>query len=129
VLKEIQAMYKKEGKAPPATMKSTVYYNRGVQQAAIWVEAIKNALKVSHGQKPTPTDVKQGFEMIKDFTLGGINAPLTITPRDHEGGGWVKIFRVKDDHFEQATDWFRAYRDLVVGKEQKTAEQMAVKSN
>lgn len=129
VLKEIQAMYKKEGKAPPAAMQSTVYYNRGVQQAAIWVAAIKNALKISHGQKPTPTEVKQGFEMIKDFTLGGINAPLTITAADHEGGGWVQIFQVKGDHLVKETDWFRAYRNLVVGKEQKMAEQMAVKSN
>ena len=86
VIKEIQAMYKKEGKALPDTMKSTVYYNRGVQQGALWVEAIRNALKLSHGQKPTPTQVKDGFEMIKGFTLGGLNAPLTITAADHEGG-------------------------------------------
>jgi branched-chain amino acid transport system substrate-binding protein len=129
VLKEIEAMYKKKGEAPPDTMKATVYYNRGVQQAAVWVEAIRNALKLSHGEKPTPTQVKDGFEMIHDFTLGGLNAPLTITPTDHEGGGWVKIFRVKGEGFEQATDWFRAYRDMVVAKEDKTAEQMTAKSN
>jgi branched-chain amino acid transport system substrate-binding protein len=129
VIKEIKAWYKKEGKAPPAPMAATVYYNRGVQQAAIWVEALKNALKISHGKKPTPTQVKEGFEMIRDFTFGGINAPLTISKADHEGGGWVKIFRVKGDGFEQVTPWFRAYRKLVVEKEQKTAEQMSAKSN
>jgi branched-chain amino acid transport system substrate-binding protein len=125
VLQEIRAMYKKEGKDPPAAMQSTVYYNRGVQQGALWVEALRNALKLTHGEKPTPTDVKNGFEMIRDFTLGGLNAPLSITPEDHEGGGWVKIFQVKGDKFVQKTDWFRAYRDMIVATEKKTAEELA----
>lgn len=126
---QIKAFYKKEGKGAPEAMASTVYYNRGLQQAAVWTEAIRNALKVSHGNAPTPTDVKQGFEMIKDFTLGGLNAPLTITAADHEGGGWVRIFQVKGEGFVPKTDWFRGFRDLVVEKEGKTAEQMAAKSN
>ena len=67
--------------------------------------------------------------MIRDFTLGGINAPLSITPTDHEGGGWVKIFRVKDEGFQPVTKWFRAYRNLVVKKEETTAAQMVVKAN
>jgi branched-chain amino acid transport system substrate-binding protein len=128
VIKEIKAFYKKQGKAPPEAMASTVYYNRGVQMAAVWVEAIKNALKLTHGKKPTPTDVKKGFEMIRDFTLGGINAPLSITPTDHEGGGWVRIFTVKGDGFSAKTPWFRGYRKLVVDKEDATAKQMASKS-
>ncbi|MGH7095214.1 MAG: ABC transporter substrate-binding protein, partial [Stellaceae bacterium] len=87
VIRQIVAMYKKEGKAPPSAMQSTVYYNRGIEQASVWVEALRNALKISKGAKPTPQQVKQGFEMIKDFGLGGINSNLTITPTDHEGGG------------------------------------------
>ena len=55
IIKAIQDMYKKKGEAPPAAMQATVYYNRGVEQGAIWVAAIRNALKLSHGQKPTPT--------------------------------------------------------------------------
>jgi branched-chain amino acid transport system substrate-binding protein len=129
VLKQIVAMYKKEGKAPPEAMQSTVYYNRGVFQGAVWVAAIRNALKLTHGQKPTPTDVQKGFEMIKNFTLGGLLPPLTITATDHEGGGWVRIFQVKGDGLVATTPWFRGYRKLVVEKEQKTAQQMAGKTN
>jgi branched-chain amino acid transport system substrate-binding protein len=129
VINEIKAFYKKAGKAPPATLASTVYYNRGVFQAAVWVAAIKNALTLSDGKKPTPTDVAKGFEMIKDFKLGGLVPPITISPTDHEGGGWVRIFQVKGEGFVAKTDWFRGYRDLVVEKEAKTAEQMAQKSN
>jgi branched-chain amino acid transport system substrate-binding protein len=129
VIKAIVAMYQKKGQSPPAAMQATVYYNRGVEQGAVWVEAIRNALKLSHGEKPTPSQVKAGFEMIRDYTLGGLMPPLTITAADHEGGGWVRIFRVNGEHLDPATPWFRAYRDMVVDKEDKTAEQVTAKSN
>jgi branched-chain amino acid transport system substrate-binding protein len=48
-----------------------------------------------------------------------------MTAADHEGGGWVKIFQVKGEGFVPETQWFRAYRDLIVDREHKTAEQMA----
>ena len=118
---EIREMYKKEGKDPPKEMDNTVIYNRGLLQAAIQVEAIRNALKISGGQKPTTEQVKTGLEQIRDFTLGGLVPPLQITPTDHEGGGWVRVFTVKDGKFAAATDWFKAYRD-VVENAVKTAE-------
>ena len=118
---EIKAMYKKDGKDPPKEMDDTVIYNRGLLQAAIQVEALHNALKISGGQKPTTDQVKQGMEQIKDFTLGGLVPPLQITPEDHEGGGWVRVFSVKGGKFAAATDWFKAYRD-VVENAVKTAE-------
>jgi branched-chain amino acid transport system substrate-binding protein len=127
VIDQIKNMYKKEGKSPPATMQDTVYYNRGILQAAVWVAAIKNALALAHGNKPTGTDIKNGFEMIHDFELGGLVPPLTITEADHEGGGWVQIFRVKGNSFEKMTPWFRAYRELVVDTANKTAKELASK--
>ncbi len=129
VIKQIKAMYKKEGKSPPDALNSTVYYNRGVFQGAVWVAAIRNALKLSHGKKPTPTDVAKGFEMIKDFKLGGMVPPITISAADHEGGGWVRIFQVKGDGFVAKTPWFRGFRKVVVDLEAKTAQQMASKAN
>ena len=89
----------------------SVYYNRGLQQAAVHVEAIRNALKATGGKPPTGEDIKKGFEQISDFTLGGLVPPLEITPTDHEGGGWVQIFQVKGGKFVKETDWFRGYRD------------------
>ena len=121
VRQEIKAMYKKDGKEPPKEMDDTVVYNRGLLQAAIQVEALKNALKLSGGQKPTTEQVKQGMEQIKDFTLGGLVPPLHITATDHEGGGWVRVFSVKGGKFAAATDWMQAYRDVVTNAV-KTAE-------
>jgi len=116
VRQEIKAMYKKDGKEPPKEMDNTVIYNRGLLQAAIQVEAIKNALKISGGKMPTGEQVKQGLEQIHDFTLGGLVPPLQITATDHEGGGWVRIFSVTGGKFVPATDWTHAYRDVVTNQ-------------
>jgi branched-chain amino acid transport system substrate-binding protein len=107
-------MYKKEGKEPFKGMdENTVYYNRGLLQAAVHVEAIRNALKANGGKQPTGDDIKKGMESIRGFTLGGLVPPLELTATDHEGGGWVQVFQVKGGKFVKGTDWTRAYRDVV----------------
>jgi branched-chain amino acid transport system substrate-binding protein len=121
VLNEIREMYKKQGKEPPKEMASTVYYNRGVLIGAIHVEAIRNALKAKGGQKITGADVKAGFEKIRGFTLDGLVPPLEITASDHEGGGWVQIFQVKGGKLVKATDWFKAYPEVVAGQIKEAA--------
>jgi branched-chain amino acid transport system substrate-binding protein len=113
VLNEIREMYKKEGKPAPKEMNSTVFYNRGVLIAALHVEAIRNALKAKPDGKITGDDVRKGFEQIKGFSLGGLVPPLEITQDNHEGGGWVQIWQVKGGKFVKATDWFKAYQDVV----------------
>ncbi len=113
VLNEIREMYKKEGKAAPKEMESSVFYNRGVLIAALHVEAIRNALKEKPNGRITGVDVKAGFEKISNFTLGGLVPPLRITPTDHEGGGLVQIWQVKGGRFVKVTDWFSAYADVV----------------
>ena len=113
VLNEIREMYKKQGKAAPKEMASTVFYNRGVLIGALHVEAIRNALKAKPDGKITGADTKAGFEKISNFTLGGLVPPLKITPSDHEGGGLVQIWTVKGGKFEKATEWFAAYQDVV----------------
>jgi len=113
VLNEIREMYKKQGKEPPKEMASTVFYNRGVLIGALHVEAIRNALKAKPDGKITGVDTKNGFEKISNFTLGGLVPPLKITNTDHEGGGLVQIWQVKDGKFVKVTDWFAAYQDVV----------------
>jgi branched-chain amino acid transport system substrate-binding protein len=113
VLKEIVDMYKAQGKPAPKEMQSSVYYNRGLLWIALNVEAVRNAIKAKGGQAPTPEDVKRGFEQIKKLPVGDIAPPLAITAADHEGGGWVQIFQVKGGKFQKASDWYRAYPEVV----------------
>jgi branched-chain amino acid transport system substrate-binding protein len=120
VINEIKQMYKKEGKEPPKEMASTVFYNRGVVIAALHLEAIRNALKAKPDGKITGEDVKNGFEHIKKFTLGGLVPPLEITPVDHEGGGWVQVWQVRGGKLVRVTDWYKAYPE-VIQKELKAA--------
>src|ERR1700730_5407148 len=120
VRQEIRAMYKAQGKEPPKAMDDTVMYNRGILWAAIHVEAIRNALKATGGQQPTGEAVKKGFEQIQDFSLGGLVPPLKVTGADHEGGGWVQVFQVKDGKFVKETEWFRAYPEVVAAAVKKS---------
>ncbi len=119
VRQEIKAMYKAQGKQPPKEMDDTVMYNRGILVAALHVEAIRNALKANGGKKPTGEEVKQGFESIHDFTLGGLVPPLTVTAADHEGGGWVQIYQAKGGKFVKETEWLRAYPEVVANAVKK----------
>jgi len=120
IRQEIKAMYKAQGKELPKGMDDTVIYNRALLNAAIHVEAIRNALKATGGKKPTGEDIKKGFEQIHDFTLGGLVPPLKLTPEDHEGGGWVQIFQVHDGKLVKETEWFRGYRELVAAAVKKS---------
>ena len=113
IRQQIRDMYKKEGKEPPKEMDNTVIYNRGLFQAAVQVEALRNAIKDNGGKQPTGPQVKKGFEEIHDFTLGGLVPPLKITDTDHEGGGWVQIFKVHDGKLVKETDWMHAYPEVV----------------
>jgi branched-chain amino acid transport system substrate-binding protein len=114
VLDDIKALYKSEGRKVPTEMASTVYYNRGLLWAAVHLKAIENAIKAKGSGNIIGVDVQQGFEQIKDFTLGGMLPPMTITSEDHEGGGWVQIFQVKGEGFQPVTKWMRGYRDVVM---------------
>ena len=114
VIKEINAMYKAQGKPEPTKLQEqSVNYNRGIMTAALHVEAIRNAIKAKGGAKPTGEDVKKGMESIRGFTLGGLVPPMNITPEDHEGGGWIQVWQVKGGKFVKATEWFQAHRDLI----------------
>jgi branched-chain amino acid transport system substrate-binding protein len=119
IRQEIKAMYKAQGRELSKAMDDTVMYNRGILWAAVHVEAIRNALKLNGGKQPTGEDVKKGFEQIKDFTLGGLVPPLKVTDGDHEGGGWVQVFQVKDGKFVKETEWFRAYPEIVAATVKK----------
>ena len=46
--------------------------------------------------------------------------PLKVTGEDHEGGGWVQVFQVRDGKFVKETDWFRAYPEVVANAVKKS---------
>jgi branched-chain amino acid transport system substrate-binding protein len=113
VIRDINAMYKAQGKDPPPQQETSVFYNRGVMIAALHAEAVRNAIKAKGGARPNTVDVKNGMEAIKGFTLGGMVPPMAVTPQDHEGGGWVQVWSVKGGKLTRTTEWFQAYRPVI----------------
>jgi branched-chain amino acid transport system substrate-binding protein len=109
---EIVKMYRDEGKELPKHVGS-VYYNRGVFNGAIIVEAVRLAIQ-NHGLPLTGDKVRRGYEAIRNFDAQKLGPPLTITPKDHEGGGYLKVFQVKGTEWVPVSDWIRGYRDEVM---------------
>jgi branched-chain amino acid transport system substrate-binding protein len=105
VHKDIVDMYKKAGKEPPKEMNS-VYYVRGIMNAALLTEAAKHAIKAAGGGAVTGEHFKRGMESIKDFTGEGTMAPTTITVTNHAGSRKVRLYRVQGGKFVLAKDWF-----------------------
>jgi branched-chain amino acid transport system substrate-binding protein len=112
LLDRIRAMYRAEGKAEPESFATSVYYNRGVMIAAMHAEAIRRAIK-DHGQNITTVDVKNAMERIQGFDLDGFMPALNMTPKDHEGGGYVRMFQVHNGTYRPASEWYRGYRDVI----------------
>ena len=108
----IQKVYKEEGKEVPKYV-GGVYYSRGVLISAIMAEGIRLAIQ-NHGLPVTGDKVRKGYESIKNFDLQGFLPPLTVTTKDHEGGGWVRVYQVKGSEWVAAGDWIRGYRDEVM---------------
>ena len=112
VIQEIVKMYRDEGKEVPKYV-GGAYYNRGVLTGAIIVEGVRLAIQ-NHGLPVTGDKVRRGYEAIRKLDLQGLGPPLNITPQDHEGGGYLRIYQVKGKGWVPVTDWTRAYHDEVM---------------
>jgi len=111
VLNEIRKMYQDEGKPlPPEVQQGNIYYLRGIATAAVMVEAARRAME-KHGYPLDGEKMKEGFESIRG-DVAGIMTPR-MSPQDHEGGGFVRIYQVRGNQWEPVTDWFQAYRDVI----------------
>ncbi|EJN02240.1 ABC transporter substrate-binding protein [Phyllobacterium sp. YR531] len=98
--------------AGDATHVGTSYYNIGVATMAVAVEAARNALK-SEGAPLTGEKLKAGFEQIKDFSAEGLMPAITITAKDHQGGGAGRVSQWNGQAWEPVSDWGSAYQELV----------------
>ncbi len=120
VFQDILSMYQAENQEVPEYV-GGVYYNFGVLAAALMVEGIRLAIE-QEGPPVTGEKVKKGYEHMKDFTLGGFLPSLTVTPENHEGGGWVRIYQTTGEQLVPVTDWFRGYRNLVLDEVKKAGQ-------
>ena len=112
VIQELIQMFRDQGKEVPKYV-GTVYYNRGVLHGAVLVEGIRLAIQ-NYGLPVTGDKVRKGYESIKNFDAQGLGPALTVTPQDHEGGGYLRLYQVKGNEWVPLTSWVRGYRDEVM---------------
>lgn len=96
-----------------------IYYNTGLAMYSVIFEGLRSALKQGSGPL-TPARIKAGLESLRDFDANGLIAPVTVTAKDHGGGGKTRIDMWDGSKWVPQSDWFAAYGDVVdkVVKEQ-----------
>ncbi|TBW32478.1 ABC transporter permease [Azotobacter chroococcum] len=98
----------------------SVYYNSGLVNAAIAVEAIR-AGQQKFGQRPLSGDEgRWGLEhlnideaRLKAIGFAGLMQPLKLSCSDHEGGGAAKVQQWDGAKWSLLTDWVQADRQTL----------------
>ena len=117
--KRIKAHILDKGKSDLKDLKSfgSVYYNSGLVNAAIAVEAIRAAHK-KFGNRPLNGDEgRWGLEhlniddaRLKEIGFHGLMQPLKLSCSDHEGGGAARVQQWDGVRWKLITDWVQADR-------------------
>jgi branched-chain amino acid transport system substrate-binding protein len=109
------------GKGPgPQSDVGTVHWTRGMLRALLTTEAIRTAMRHFGNQPLTGAQVQWGFEhltltpaSLKELGAEGLVPPLTLSCRDHEGGGGVKFQQWDGRQWTVLTDWIATDQALV----------------
>jgi branched-chain amino acid transport system substrate-binding protein len=98
----------------------TTHWNRGVLRAVLVTEAIRTAMHHFGHQPLTGVQVQWGLEhltltpaYLKEMGAEGLIPPLTLSCRDHEGGGGVKFQQWDGKQWQAITDWIAPDQALV----------------
>ncbi|MDO8442168.1 MAG: ABC transporter substrate-binding protein [Polaromonas sp.] len=89
-----------------------VFYNTGMAIYSSFFEGARLAIK-QYGWPLTPDKMKRGLESLKNFDADGLIAPLTVTAKDHGGGGMTRIDMWDGAKWAPQTGWFSAYDDVI----------------
>ena len=103
------------------------FYNNGLAMYSPVFEAARLAIK-QNGWPLTPDKMRRGLESLQNFDANGLMAPVTVTTKDHGGGGKTRIDMWDGTKWVPQTDWFSAYDDIVWGTVKKESTEFA-KSN
>lgn len=96
-----------------------IYYNTGLAMYSVMFEGVKQAIRKDKWPL-TPAKIKDGLESLRGFDANGLIAPVTVTAKDHGGGGKTRIDMWDGTKWVPQSDWVAAYTDVVdqVVKEQ-----------
>jgi branched-chain amino acid transport system substrate-binding protein len=92
----------------------TVYWNRGVTAAVMWVEALRNAQKIHKkvGKAVNGAEFRDGYEALdmtparlKELGIEGVIPPFNLSCANHEGSDKFKMMQWDGAKFQLVTDW------------------------
>lgn len=122
VLQEIKKYVVDQGQSDLKDPKrfGTVYYNLGVVNGILNVEAVRVAQE-KFGKRPlTGEEVRWGFEhlnlddaRLKQLGALGLVQPLKLSCADHEGGGAVRFQQWDGKEWKVISQWVQADRQLL----------------
>jgi branched-chain amino acid transport system substrate-binding protein len=121
LIQEIVKYVYAQGKGPgPEGDVGTDRWTLGVLDAVLVTEAIRTAMR-EFGHKPlTGAQVQWGLEhltmtaaALKELGLEGLISPITLSCRDHEGGGGTKFRQWDGTQWTVLTDWMAPDQALV----------------
>ena len=92
---------------------SDIYYNTGLAMYSTAFEGVRLAIK-NGGMPLTPAKIKAGLESLRNFDANGMIAPVTVTAKDHGGGGKTRIDMWDGAKWVPQSDWISAYPDVVM---------------
>ncbi|MEA1230565.1 ABC transporter substrate-binding protein [Acinetobacter sp. IRS14] len=134
VLQEIKQLVVDKGQSDLADKNrfGTVYYNLGVVNGILNVEAVRVAQN-KFGKRPlTGEEVRWGFEHInltearlKELGAYGLVQPLKLSCQDHEGGGAVRFQQWDGKEWKVISDWVQADRSLLRPIIEQSSEKYA----
>jgi branched-chain amino acid transport system substrate-binding protein len=109
-----------KGNLQDANRFGSVYYNLGIVNGILNVEAVRTA-QAKYGNKPlTGEQVRWGFEHIaiddtrlKELGAFGLMQPIKLSCADHEGGGAVRFQQWDGARWNVVSDWVRSDRALL----------------
>ena len=121
IIKELYG--KGKGNGPRETV-NNVIYNTGLAVYSPVFEGARLAIK-QYGWPITPDKMRRGLESIRNYDANGLIAPVTVTAKDHGGGGKTRIDMWDGTKYVPQTDWFSAYGDVVAEIVRKESAEYA----
>jgi branched-chain amino acid transport system substrate-binding protein len=109
------------GKGPgPESDVGTTHWIRGMLRGLLATEAIRTAMREFGNQPLTGEQVQWGLDhlsltpaYLKEMGAEGLLPPITLSCRDHEGGGGVKFQQWDGTQWNAITDWIAPDQALV----------------
>ena len=103
---------------------SDIYYNTGLSMYAPVFEAARLAIR--NDKAPlTAEKMRKGLRSLTNYDANGLIPPLTVTAKDHGGGGKTRIEMWDGVKWVPQSDWIADYDDLVWATAKKFSSEFA----